>query len=215
MRKIVGFLTVMLVLLTVLPLFAGNSWWKDQVIPTVVAITSAQGFGSGVIVDSDGYIITNKHVVANDVVYTIYLSNWDEYRGRVVSRHPTVDIAIVKIEPLEELHIAIPGYPEKLELGDEVFALGHPMGIPWTLTKGIVSAFRKTSEYIRYIQTDAPINQGNSGGPLMDEFGRVVGINTLSARGADGLSYAIDIRSFAEWAENTIIIDHEKYQPIE
>lgn len=215
MKKLMCFLAVMLALFVAMPVLAGNSWLKEQIIPTVVAITSSNSLGSGVIVHFDGYIVTNKHVVDRDALYVVYLSNWQEYRGRVVARHPIIDIAVVKIEPLEELATIEPGYPDKCEIGDEVYAIGHPYGIPWTLTKGIISAFRKTDEYVSYIQTDAPINQGNSGGPLLDEWGRLIAINTMSARGADGLSYSIDLRSFEEFVKNIIIADIERYEPIE
>jgi len=127
-----------------------------------------------------------------------------------------MDVAVIKIESLEPvLKFITPGFPEKMELGDEVYAIGHPYGIPWTLTKGIISAFRKTMTFIKYIQIDAPINPGNSGGPLLDEFGRIIGVNSMGMVGADGIAVAIDIRSFRKFVEDVILYDMDKYKPIE
>jgi len=217
MRKLVVLLVVLAVLVSVnvSSAFAVSGWWRAEILPTVVAIVGPMSLGSGVIVEESGYIVTNKHVViSHEAIYTVILYNWNEYRGRVVAYHPELDIAVIKIEPLEGLKVILEGFPELMELGDEVFAIGHPMGIPWTLTKGIISAFRKTTQFVRYIQTDAPINQGNSGGPLTDEFGQIIGINTMSARGAQGLSYAIDIRSFKEFVYDVVDEDMARYAPI-
>lgn len=216
MKKKLLVILVALILFVAPAIFAENNYRKEDLLPTVVAIVGAQSLGSGVIVTDDGYIVTARHVVMSDSYYKAYLWNWNEYRVRVVARHPSMDIAVIKIESLEPtLKFITPGFPEKMELGDEIYALGHPYGQPWTLSKGIISAFRKTTTFIRYIQTDAPINPGNSGGPLLDEFGRIIGIFSLGMRGADGINYAIDMRSFYQFVEDVIIYDMDKYKPIE
>ena len=217
MKKKLFVIAIVALMLFVAPaIFAENSYWKDEIIPTVVAIVGPRSLGSGVIVTEDGYIVTNRHVVDSTLYFKVYLSNWHEYRARVVARHPSMDVAVIKIESLEPvLKFITPGFPEKMELGDEVYAIGHPYGIPWTLTKGIISAFRKTMTFIKYIQIDAPINPGNSGGPLLDEFGRIIGVNSMGMVGADGIAVAIDIRSFRKFVEDVILYDMDKYKPIE
>ena len=200
---------------SVAALHATNNAIVKDLIPATVAIVGTQSLGTGVVVTLDGYIVTNKHVVMMPDWYRAYLSNWDEYSVRIVALHPNWDIAVVKIEPLEPLPWIEAGYPQRMYIGDPVMAIGHPGGLAWTVTTGIISAFRKGPEYIRYIQTDAPINPGNSGGPLLDEFGQMIGLNTLSAPGADGLSFAIDVRCFEQFVIDVIIEDKTRYDVIQ
>ncbi|CAN5743490.1 DegQ family serine endoprotease [soil metagenome] len=141
-----------------------------------------QGTGSGFIIDAQGHILTNTHVVAEATRLTVRLVDGREYTARVVGSDMSTDIAVIKIEPRpgEILPTAPLGDSEPLRVGDWVLALGSPLGLDFTVTAGIVSAKgRQISGNLEsFIQTDAVINPGNSGGPLIDLFGRVIGVNS-------------------------------------
>jgi serine protease Do len=141
-----------------------------------------QGTGSGFIIDADGHILTNTHVVAESSRLTVRLLDGREYTARVIGADVSTDIAVIRIEPRpgETLPVAPLGDSEALRVGDWVLALGNPLGLSFTVTAGIVSAQgRQISGNLEsFIQTDAVINPGNSGGPLIDLFGRVVGVNS-------------------------------------
>lgn len=159
-----------------------------------------QSLGSGMIINEEGYILTNNHVVedANDIRVTLF----DEttYKAKVVGKDPRTDIALLKIDPKKKLHALPLGNSDNLMAGDWVIAIGNPFGLGHTLTVGVVSAkgrnFGRRNQYEDFIQIDAPINPGNSGGPLLNIYGRVVGINAMIVtRGSDwaGLGFAIPI----------------------
>jgi serine protease Do len=141
-----------------------------------------EGTGSGFVIDADGHILTNTHVVADATQLTVRLMDGREYSARLVGSDVSTDIAVIKIEarPGEQFPVAELGDSEQLRVGDWVLALGNPLGLDFTVTAGIVSAKgRQISDGLEdFIQTDAAINPGNSGGPLIDLFGRVVGINS-------------------------------------
>ncbi len=159
-----------------------------------------QGLGSGVIVSSNGYIITNNHVVEGaDEVRVAVGEPRKEFKAEVVGRDEKADIAVLKIDVMD-LPAATLGDSDQLEVGDTVFAIGNPFGIGLTVTHGIVSALGRgglgIEAYEDFIQTDAAINPGNSGGALVDTQGRVIGINTaiLSRSGGfNGVGFAIPI----------------------
>ncbi len=160
-----------------------------------------QGLGTGFIVDKDGIILTNNHVIEGAKVIVVKLSNDKLYPGRIVGRDPRTDIAGVKIEE----HGLVPmtfGDSDALEVGDWVVAIGNPFGLSHTVSAGIVSAKGRTEKevpldpagYYNFLQTDASINPGNSGGPLLNLKGEVVGINTaIRGGGAQGIGFAIPI----------------------
>ena len=171
-----------------------------------------QGLGSGVVITSDGYIITNNHVVedADDVKVSIGESS-KRYEAKVVGRDPGSDIAVLKIEA-SNLSPATIGDSDQLEVGDVVLAIGNPFGVGQSVSRGIVSALSRgmgMGVFEDFIQTDAAINPGNSGGALLDTDGRVVGINSaiLSRSGGfAGVGFAIPInlvRFVAEQIVNT------------
>ena len=159
--------------------------------------------GSGFIISADGYIVTNNHVVAParpDAVVeqiTITLADRTEYEAEVVGRDEATDIAVLKINPRGALPFVRFGNSEEVRVGDWVVAIGNPFGLGGTVTAGIVSALHRNINaglYDRYIQTDASINSGNSGGPMFDLQGNVVGINTalISPTGGNvGIGFAI------------------------
>lgn len=141
------------------------------------------GTGSGFIIDAEGHILTNTHVVAEAASLTVRLMDGREYAAHVVGSDISTDIAVIRIEPRpgEVLPLASLGDSDQVRVGDWVLALGNPLGLDFTVTAGIVSAQgRQISNggLESYIQTDAAINPGNSGGPLIDLFGRVIGINS-------------------------------------
>jgi serine protease Do len=154
--------------------------------------------GSGFIVSSDGYILTNRHVVGDAAVVDVKLTDKREFKGKVIGTDALSDVALVKIDA-DDLPVVVTGDPNRTEVGDWVMAIGSPYGFANTVTAGIVSAKSRSlpgEAYIPFIQTDVPINPGNSGGPLFDLEGRVIAINsTIYSRtgGYQGLSFAIPI----------------------
>jgi len=139
------------------------------------------GLGSGVIISSDGYIVTNNHVVDGATQVTVTLSDGREMTARVVGRDPQTDVAVIKVQA-KDLPAVTFAPSRNVEVGDRVLAIGNPFGIGETVTTGIVSATGRRAglglAYEDFIQTDAAINPGNSGGALVDVEGRLVGINT-------------------------------------
>lgn len=160
------------------------------------------GVGSGVIVDKNGYILTNSHVVGdgNAKEITVLLENGDKIPGKVLWNDSSIDLAIVKVEA-KNLPVATLGDSEKLEVGEIAIAIGNPLGLEFqrTVTSGIISGLHRSIQVDRYnliedlIQTDASINEGNSGGPLLNSKGEVIGINTAKIKTAEGLGFAIPI----------------------
>ncbi|MBN1384914.1 MAG: Do family serine endopeptidase [Elusimicrobia bacterium] len=161
------------------------------------------GAGSGVIIDKDGYILTNYHVVKNANKITVKLSNDKEYSGKVIGKDARTDLAVVKIKPRGKLTVAELGDSDKIRVGDWAIAIGSPFGLEQTVTVGVVSAKRQNFEvegirYKDFIQTDASINRGNSGGPLVNIHGQVIGINTAiigPMGGSVGVGFAIPINN--------------------
>jgi serine protease Do len=157
-----------------------------------------QGAGSGVIISSDGYILTNNHVVEGAREITVTLSDKQEYRAKVVGRDPKTDLAVVKIDAPKSLPAASLGNSDQLKVGEWVVAIGNPFGLSDTVTAGIVSAKGRVigaGPYDDFIQTDASINPGNSGGPLLNMKGEVVGINTAILPEGQGIGFAIPVNT--------------------
>jgi serine protease Do len=158
-----------------------------------------QSLGSGLIVEADGYILTNNHVVENARMIMVRLSDEREYEARVVGRGPRTDLALLRIPDGRPLPTVKLGDSDRLRVGDWVLAIGNPFGLEQTVTAGIVSAKGRVigaGPYDDFIQTDAPINPGNSGGPLFNTQGEVVGINSAifsQSGGSVGIGFAIPI----------------------
>jgi serine protease Do len=159
-----------------------------------------RGEGSGFIINADGTILTNAHVVANAQDVQVQLNDDRTLPGRVLGVDKVTDIAVVKIDAPSPLPAVQLGDSKSLRPGQFVVALGSPLGFENTVTSGIVSALSRPSARIGiadgkvdFIQTDAAINPGNSGGPLIDTQGRVIGMNTAIIQGAQGLGFAIPI----------------------
>ncbi len=159
----------------------------------------ANSLGSGVIVDPNGLIVTNNHVIANGTDIKVALSDKREFEAKVLIADERTDLAVLKIDvPDEKLPVIKLGDSDALEVGDLVLAIGNPFGVGQTVTSGIVSALARTqvgvSDYQFFIQTDAAINPGNSGGALVDMKGELIGINTAifsRSGGSVGIGFAI------------------------
>jgi serine protease Do len=170
----------------------GDEWWGGRQY-------QAQGEGSGVIVDPDGYIVTNFHVISGASQAVVELADGRTIRNvRVVGADPHTDLAVLKINE-GKLPAAPWGDSDKLEVGDQVLAVGNPYGLERTVTAGIVSAKDRQGATVygrqEFLQTDAAVNPGNSGGPLVNLKGEVVGINTaIYGRSYQGISFAIPSR---------------------
>ncbi len=151
------------------------------------------GTGTGFIIDHEGYILTNNHVVKGADIIKVTLQNEKEYEARLIGSDPKTDVALIKIIQENGEHASFPfismGNSEEVEVGEWVVAIGNPFGLSHTVTTGVVSAKGRnigSGPYDEFIQTDASINPGNSGGPLLNMNGDVIGINTAIFSGSGG-----------------------------
>ncbi len=157
-----------------------------------------RGAGSGVIINSDGTILTNNHVVEGAQEITVTMSGQKEFKARIVGRDPKTDLAVIRIDAKGDFKAARLGDSDALRVGDWIIAVGNPFGLSNTVTAGIVSAKGRiigAGPYDDFIQTDAPINPGNSGGPLFNMKGEVVGIATAIIPNGQGIGFAIPINT--------------------
>ncbi|MCE5242012.1 MAG: DegQ family serine endoprotease [Syntrophobacteraceae bacterium] len=177
--------------------FFGDEFFKKYFGDNPQGKTKTHALGSGFIIDSDGLILTNNHVVEKADEIKVKLDNGKEYDAKVVGRDPKTDIALVRVKPG-------PDFPKPAELGDSdairvgdwVIAVGNPFGLGHTVTSGIISAKGRVigaGPYDDFLQTDAAINPGNSGGPLFNMSGEVVGINTAIVAQGQGIGFAIPV----------------------
>jgi serine protease Do len=154
-----------------------------------------QSLGSGFIIDKDGFIITNNHVVEGADEIKVKLADGREFKAKVTGRDKKTDLALIKISSLfKNLPTLALGDSGKMRVGDWVLAIGNPFGLEHTVTQGIISATGRvigTGPYDNFLQTDAPINPGNSGGPLVNLKGEVIGINTAIIATGQGIGFAI------------------------
>src|SRR4051794_33784372 len=170
--------------------------------------------GSGFVLDTDGHIATNQHVVDGATSIEVTFSNGRTASAKVVGTDPSTDVAVIKVDPAKaDLHPVALGDSSTVQVGDGVVAIGSPFGLEGTVTTGIVSALNRTIDapnnftITGAIQTDAAINHGNSGGPLLDSSGRVIGINSQiesDSGGNDGVGFAIPSSTVRRVAEQLI-----------
>ncbi|MFN2502216.1 MAG: S1C family serine protease [Pyrinomonadaceae bacterium] len=171
-----------------------QDWWGDT--------QEGKGNGSGSVIDANGHILTNYHVIEKAQKVTVSFGNDKVYPAKVVGGDPDTDLAVIKIDPFPGMTVVPIGDSEKLSVGQKVLAIGNPFGLDRTLTTGVISGLqrpiraRNGRPIDAAIQTDASINPGNSGGPLLDKFGRMIGINSqiLSpAGGSVGVGFAVPV----------------------
>jgi len=166
-----------------------------------------QGMGSGFIISTDGYILTNTHVVSDAAEIVVHLHDRRSYSAKLIGADERTDVALIRIDADGELPVITAGDSDKLRVGQWVLAIGSPFGFDYTATQGIVSALSRQlpdGSYVPFIQTDAAINPGNSGGPLFDTEGHVIGINSqiyTRSGGYMGLSFAIPINTALQIAD--------------
>lgn len=176
-----------------------------------------RGSGSGFIINREGQILTNAHVVDGADSVTVTLKDGRSIQGKVLGEDPITDVAVIQIEADRITPIPI-GDSDRLQPGEAVIAIGNPLGLNNTVTSGILSATGRSSsdigasdKRVNYLQTDAAINPGNSGGPLLNSRGEVIGMNTAIIRGAQGLGFAIPINTARRIAQDLITkgrVDH-------
>ena len=158
-------------------------------------IPNSPGSGSGLIVDADGHIVTNNHVIGDATEIEVRLSDKSTLIGQVIGKDPDTDLAVIKVTPAHPLVYAKFGDSSLVRVGQWVLAVGNPFGLDRTVTLGVVSGIGREninlSRYENFIQTDASINPGNSGGPLFNLHGEVIGINTAIINFAQGIGFAI------------------------
>ena len=193
-----------------------------RVLPSVVSIETMSkdggGSGSGFVIDPNGYLLTNNHVVADALTIKVILNDGREFAAKILGRDESYDLAVLKIKVtgLKALQF---GDSDKVQVGDSVIAFGSPLGLSGTVTQGIISAKDRpvtagdensSTSFISALQTDAAINPGNSGGPLVDATGAVIGVNSAiaslgsSGSGSIGLGFAIPINQARKTADQLI-----------
>jgi len=175
-----------------------------------------KGLGTGMLIDDQGHILTNNHVVGGATEINVLLADGKSFPAKLVGTDPKTDLAVIQISTDEKLPSMTFGDSDKMEVGDWVVAIGHPRGLDQTVTQGIVSAKHRRgvldpSTYQDYLQTDAAINPGNSGGPLINLDGQVIGVNAAIATqsgGFEGIGFAIPSNMAVHVAR--ALIDHGK-----
>lgn len=212
--------------------FAKVAAATENAVVTIESKSDQEGMqGSGVVVDGRGYIVTNNHVISeaannpSQFKTTVVFNDGKEVPANLVGRDPKTDLAVLKVDNVDNLSVAQLGDSDKVRVGDEVLAAGAPLGLRSTVTHGIISALHRpvplsgegsdTDTVIDALQTDASINHGNSGGPLIDMTSQVIGINTAGkslSDSASGLGFAIPINEAKEVAQ-TLIKDGKILHP--
>jgi serine protease Do len=171
-----------------------------------------RGIGTGMVIDGEGHLVTNNHVVSGASKITVKMASGEEFAAKIVGADPKTDLAVIKIKPAPNLPHLKFGDSDRLRVGEWVVAIGNPRGLEQTVTAGIISAKHRTgisdpSSYQDFIQTDAAINPGNSGGPLLNLTGEVIGVNAAivsESGGFEGIGFAIPSNMAAAVAEALI-----------
>ncbi len=209
---------------------------SKKVGPAVVGVTStmkantgifgsstyAEGTGSGIIISDDGFIVTNNHVIEGASAITVTLNTGSEYEAELIGSDSKTDLAVLKISPKEPLTVAELGDSSTLEVGERAVAIGNPLGMEFfgSTTQGIISAVNRTitveNTTMTVIQTDAAINQGNSGGALVNAYGQVIGINAvkISSSTVEGMGFAIPISDAKPVLQDLIEYGYVKGRPV-
>ncbi len=209
---------------------------SKKVGPAVVGVTStitgamsifntamvSEGTGSGIIISSDGYVVTNNHVIEGASSVKVTLNTGSEYDAKIIGSDTKTDLAVLKIVPDEPLTVAELGDSSAVQVGERAIAIGNPLGMEFfgSTTQGIISAINRTitvdNRTLSVIQTDAAINEGNSGGALVNAYGQVIGINTvkISSSTIEGMGFAIPISEAKPVLEDLINHGYVKGRPV-
>lgn len=184
---------------------------STQVSPSSSKAAPRGGTGSGFLISSDGFIVTNSHVIRQATAINIHFADGRIFPANLTGDDPATDIAVLQVQAQNLTHLYF-GDSEKLQVGQIAIAMGNPLGFQSTLTAGVVSALGRTlrSQNGRLIdeviQTDAALNPGNSGGPLLNSAGQVIGVNTAVIQGAQGLCFAV-AANLVQWVVGKLILE--------
>lgn len=191
-------------------------------VMSIFGTTTSEGTGSGIIISSDGYIVTNNHVIDGASQVSVTLNTGEEYEAKVIGSDSKTDLAVIKIKPNTTLTVAELGDSSQVQVGERAVAIGNPLGMEFfgSTTQGIISAINRTitvdNRTMNVIQTDAAINEGNSGGALVNAYGQVIGINAvkISSSSVEGMGFAIPISEAKPVIEDLIQYGYVKGRPV-
>lgn len=182
----------------------------EDSIREVVNIRTDKSAGTGFIIDSRGYVVTNSHIIDGSSVVRVQTFDGEVYEARVVGSDSVLDVALLKISGFfDRIELADSG---DVQVGEKVIAIGNPLGLSFTVTEGIVSGLKRKGPngLDIYIQTDVTLNPGNSGGPLINSEGKVIGVNNFKIGGAEGLGFALESNTIKEsvmaLSNNTLVL---------
>lgn len=195
----------------------------DLVAEAVVKVSTPAGLGSGFFINEDGYLITNYHVIEKEtrIEITMFQRTKDGFEKKKFKKvqieaiNPFVDLALLKVEDLKGVKVTyVPlGDNEKIKVGEEVFAVGNPLGLERTVTNGVISTKSRAFEGLVYVQTNADINPGNSGGPLFNLAGEVIGVTNMGYIFLGGLGFAIPVDYVKHFIDNREAFTYDKDNP--
>ena len=195
----------------------------DLVSEAAVKVSSPGGSGSGFFINEDGYLITNYHVIEKEtkIEVTVFQKAKNGFEAKKFKKvkieaiNPFVDLALLKVEDLEDTKVSFVylGDISRIKAGEEVFAIGSPMGLERTITNGVISATNRAFEGLIYIQTNADINPGNSGGPLFNLAGEVIGVTNMGYIFLGGLGFAIPVNYVKHFIDNRDAFAYDKDNP--
>jgi len=195
----------------------------ERVGPAVVKVATPKGLGSGVILNQQGHLITNAHVIQGET--NIRVTTWLRENGslerttienvEIVAVNNHVDLALLKMEHPDDGDFAFAPIDtdDDIQVGQTVFAIGNPLGLERTMSQGVISTTSRSVQGLTYIQTDTAINPGNSGGPLFNTKGEVIGITNMGATFAEGLNFAIPARYVRDFIHNREAFAYDKSNP--
>jgi len=191
--------------------------------PAVVTVATSSGIGSGFVIDDLGHLVTNTHVIQREtrISLTLFLNRDGQLERkkidnvRIVAVNPYLDLALLQAEELKELgvpHVYL-GESESLRVGQDVFAVGAPLGLERSVSEGILSSTTRNLGGLLYLQTTAAVNPGNSGGPLFDTDGRVIGVINAKVFGAEGVGFAIPVFYLKHFLDHNEAFAYDKDNP--
>jgi serine protease Do len=195
----------------------------EEVSEAVVKVISPAGMGSGFFINEQGYLITNYHVVEKEtkIEVTVFKKTGDGFdkktfkKVRIEAINPFVDLALLKVEELGDFQVKYVylGDIDKVKVGEQVFAIGNPLGLERTITNGVISTTKRAFEGLVYVQTNADINPGNSGGPLFNLAGEVIGVTNMGYIFFGGLGFAIPVDYVKHFLDNRDAFAYDKDNP--